>query len=245
MKSSLEHKTIRPGSLSDYSFYYSDRRPVGNAAVVAAVKPEPKKGVSKRLLFVVAVLLVAGAGLVSAMQSHKADSSTNSPSSTPIVANKKSAQPAKAAVVTAVKDNCKGNTEDQFIKISISKRHLWACQGGKTLYDSVVITGMEAHESTLTPVGTYHIYAKAADVTLTGADETGSWRDPVSYWMPFLDNQYGTYGFHDATWRQPSEFGSVDPNSDKASHGCVELPLTTSKWLYGWAQVGTTVGVES
>jgi lipoprotein-anchoring transpeptidase ErfK/SrfK len=63
--------------------------------------------------------------------------------------------------------------------------------------------------------------------------------------MPFLDNQYGTYGFHDATWRKDSEFGKVDPNSADASHGCVELPLATAKWLYSWAPVGTAVTIES
>jgi lipoprotein-anchoring transpeptidase ErfK/SrfK len=63
--------------------------------------------------------------------------------------------------------------------------------------------------------------------------------------MPFLDNQYGTYGFHDATWRKASEFGNISPTSQEASHGCIELPLASQKWLYNWAPVGTTVTVES
>jgi lipoprotein-anchoring transpeptidase ErfK/SrfK len=97
----------------------------------------------------------------------------------------------------------------------------------------------------LTPVGTYHIYAKSTDVYLKGSDSTGSWDDYVNYWMPFLDNQYGSYGFHDATWRPADAFGNISPASADASHGCVECPLVTAKWLYDWSQVGTTVTVES
>jgi lipoprotein-anchoring transpeptidase ErfK/SrfK len=80
---------------------------------------------------------------------------------------------------------------------------------------------------------------------LTGCDTTGCWKDPVYYWMPFLDNQYGSYGFHDATWRADSAFGNINPDSADASHGCVETPLATAKWLYNWDQVGTTVTIES
>lgn len=142
-------------------------------------------------------------------------------------------------------NQCANNSLDKYIKISVSQRHLWACQGHKISYDSPVITGIESHEETITPVGTYKIYAKTTDTTLRGSDSTGAWNDPVSYWMPFLDNQHGTYGFHDATWRNDKEFGRVDPNSEQASHGCVELPLSASKWLYDWSSVGTTVSVES
>jgi lipoprotein-anchoring transpeptidase ErfK/SrfK len=63
--------------------------------------------------------------------------------------------------------------------------------------------------------------------------------------MPFLENQYGSYGFHDATWRSASDFGNISPDSSDASHGCVELPLATAKWLYSWAAIGTTVTIKS
>lgn len=62
--------------------------------------------------------------------------------------------------------------------------------------------------------------------------------------MPFLDNQYSTYGFDDAIWRADSECGSISLNSEDASHGCVELPLATAKWLYYWSSVGTAVTIQ-
>jgi hypothetical protein len=153
-----------------------------------------------------------------------------------------------AAVVQAPAektDRCAGNTHAKLLLVSISKRHMWACEHAKSAYDAPVITGMNAYDATVTPPGTYHIYGKQKDTVLTGSDASGSWRDPVSYWMPFLDNQYGTYGFHDATWRNDKEFGNVSPDSSDASHGCVELPLDAAAWVYNWAPVGTPVTVES
>lgn len=140
---------------------------------------------------------------------------------------------------------CTGNSLDKVIIVSISKRHLWACAAQSQQYDSAVVTGMENLPADLTPTGTYHIYGKQTNLYLNGSDSTGSWHDYVYYWMPFLNNQYGTYGFHDATWRADSDFGNIDPYSSQGSHGCVELPLATAKWLYLWAENGTTVTIVS
>ena len=136
---------------------------------------------------------------------------------------------------------CGSNTLPKLIIVSIGKRHLWACNGKTRAFDSAVVTGMENLPADLTPTGTYHIYAKQTDLYLDGSDSTGSWHDHAYYWMPFLNNQYGTYGFHDATWRTDKDFGNIDPNSDKASHGCVELPLITAIRLYDWSDIGTTI----
>jgi lipoprotein-anchoring transpeptidase ErfK/SrfK len=140
---------------------------------------------------------------------------------------------------------CASNTLPQLALVSIGQRHMWACNGTTVAYNSAVVTGMANLPADLTPVGTYHIYAKETNLYLKGSDSTGSWDDYVNYWMPWLDNQYGQYGFHDATWRPDSAFGNIDPNSSDASHGCVELPLATAKWLYNWAQIGTTVTIEA
>ncbi|MEK7594618.1 MAG: L,D-transpeptidase [Patescibacteria group bacterium] len=228
-KSSLEHKTIRPGSLNSFAYYSSDRHPVGAATQVAA-KPR-KSSINAKWLIVGLVVLALGWFFF-----VRDSDSTSSGSS--------QSKSAPAVVTKPAENHCASNTLDKLVLVSVTKRHLWACEGSKTVHNAPVITGIQTHESTLTPVGTYKIYAKVTDTTLTGTDETGSWSDPVQYWMPFLDNQFGTYGFHDATWRSDKEFGKVDPYSEDASHGCVELPLASAKWLYEWAVVGTTVTVE-
>jgi hypothetical protein len=154
--------------------------------------------------------------------------------------------PAASAIAASdqAKNYCAGNSQDKLLLVSISQRHMWACEQHKTVHDAPVITGMSAYAATVTPTGTYHIYGKQKDTILTGSDDAGSWRDPVSYWMPFLDNQHGTYGFHDATWRPDNEFGNVSPTASNASHGCVELPLSDAAWIYAWAPTGTTVTVQ-
>lgn len=154
-----------------------------------------------------------------------------------------SSGPAALAVADGPKQ-CSSNSLDKLVIVSVKERHLWACQHHKVVYDTPVVTGMEAYPATLTPRGTYHIASKQTETKLTGADTAGKWDVNVHYWMPFLQNQHGIYGFHDATWRANNDFGNVDPNSKNASHGCVELPLNASHWLYDWAPVGTTVTVK-
>jgi len=179
-------------------------------------------------LLAIAVVAFACVIAVKALQSYQQNSSS-----------------AQSLAVADGPKQCAENSLDKMIIVSVGERHLWACQHHKVVYDTPVVTGMENLSADLTPRGTYHIYEKQTNTTLTGSDSTGNWSDPVYYWMPFLQNQYGTYGFHDATWRANSDFGNIDPNSSKASHGCVELPLNSSRWLYSWAPVGTTVTVKS
>lgn len=140
---------------------------------------------------------------------------------------------------------CADNSLPQKLIVSIKQRKMWACNAGKTVYSNPVVTGMQMYAADVTPTGTYKIYDKQTNQELTGSDDTGSWDVHVDYWLPFLQNQYGVYGFHDATWRPNSDFGNIDPSSKNASHGCVEMPLGASKWLYDWAQVGTAVVIES
>jgi lipoprotein-anchoring transpeptidase ErfK/SrfK len=236
--SSLESKTVR-SDLMRYSFYASGRPPL---------KPGPKlknKRHKGRFMLPLLVILILGGGATYAFKpSHPVAQQTVK---APSVAAAKQAPVTKTApaIAAAPTNYCAGNTLNHFVKVSISQRHLWACQASDEVYDSAVVTGIEYLAADRTPVGTYHVYAKYTNTVLRGSDSTGSWDDPVSYWMPFLDNQYGQYGLHDATWRSPSAFGNIDPNSADASHGCVELPLATAKWLYDWAPIGTTVTVQS
>lgn len=169
----------------------------------------------------------------------------NAESSSPKTSTLKANQNNQVVTNQNIVNKCLGNNLSQLLLVSISARHLWACDNQTLEYNSPVVTGMAFLAADLTPTGTFHIENKQTNIVLRGSDSTGSWNDPVSYWMQFLYNQYGAYGFHDATWRPASAFGNISPNSKNASHGCVELPLATAKWLYGWTQIGTTVEIES
>lgn len=140
---------------------------------------------------------------------------------------------------------CSPNNLSQLVIVSTSQQHMWACSTYNLVYDAPVVTGMQNYPADITPTGTFKIYSKQTNLFLTGSDSTGSWHEFVSYWMPFLTNQYGVYGFHDASWRANSDFGNISPASDNASHGCVELPTAAAQWLYSWAAKGTTVSINN
>lgn len=223
----------------------------------ATPKPQRRHSFMKVLLVICAVCVLAGAttyaiksrgtskktAITHTVQQTKPAAKTQTGSTK----NTNTTTPPKTTTDTntAAANPCASNTLPQLALVSISQRHMWACDGTTVEYDSPVVTGMDYLAADLTPVGTYHIYAKETNLYLKGSDSTGSWDDYVNYWMPWLDNQYGEYGFHDATWRPADAFGNISPDSSNASHGCVELPLATAKWLYGWAQIGTTVQIEA
>lgn len=213
-------------------------------------QPKPKPHHLAKFLFVVIAIVVIVGGYRQLAHMLRA---APAPASASTSSTSDSTEPSAAAKPNV----CTSNSSGQLILVSISQQHLWACDGTSQSYNSAVITGMELYPADLTPTGTYHIYAKATDQTLAGHDSTGSWSDFVNYWMPFLDNQYGTYGFHDLTQadngangRADNDFGNININAPytaakHGSHGCVELPLATAKWLYDWAPVGTTVTIET
>ena len=237
---SLNNKTVRPGSFKGYSYYHSDRHNLKK------VTKKPAKHRFRKLSYL--IILVTLTGIAVYYSSHLQTTSAKTASiasTTPTLLPTKAAAKKSVAIAAIPVNQCAGNILDKIVVVSISKRQLWACQLSTPVFNSEVITGMSMYPDTITPTGTYHVYEKETDVTLTGTSSAGSWSDPVSYWMPFLDNQYGQYGFHDATWRSNSDFGNIDPSSSQASHGCVELPLATAKWLYDWVQVGTTVKINS
>lgn len=244
--SSLEHKTVRPGlGLDSYTSFYQD------PTAKKSIQKQPSKSKKKSLLIL--ILLITIAAVVFAIWNKQGTSE-----SAAVVTEKqvavKTTVPKKAPTSTQAtvapsatntqKNPCKDNSLDKLALVSINQQHMWACQGSRIVNDSPVITGITKFPETLTPPGTYQIYSKQRDVVLTGSDSTGSWNDNVQYWMPFLSNQNGIYGFHDAKWRRADEFGATDPNSDNGSHGCVNLPTAFAGWLYNWAPVGTTVTVK-
>ena len=139
---------------------------------------------------------------------------------------------------------CVSNTLAELIVVGINERHLWACAFSVTAYSTPVVTGYSGLAADITPVGNYQIFAKETDLNLTGSDGISTWNDHVSYWMPFLFNKYGAYGFHDATWRTPAQFGNISPSSPNASHGCIEMPLAGAQWLFNWSSVGTQIKIE-
>jgi hypothetical protein len=125
---------------------------------------------------------------------------------------------------------CRATLPGRAVVVSIALQHLWACRGARLVMSTPVTTAATSR-GWITPLGTWHVYAKERNVNLIGP----SWDDHVHYWMPYS----GPYGLHDATWQKFAE-GSAKYKGH-GSHGCVHVPLREMKRLFAWTRIGTRV----
>lgn len=191
-----------------------------------------------------AVLLVSLVGCGSGALVTGATSSLPSPTQTAVPKAAATTPVAKPVAVPATPSAsaCAGTPAGiKHIYVSIGEQHLWACTGPALLTESAVTTGASAltnvHDAT--PTGDYRITSKARNTVLAGHDVNGSWRDPVTYWMPFD----GGDGFHDSPW-QTFPLGSP-LYTTQGSHGCIHVALDALATIFGWAPVGTLVTIRN
>lgn len=125
----------------------------------------------------------------------------------------------------------------RYVEVNLTTQHLWAYQDHKLVFDTPITSGA-AGAGFPTVQGLFSIYSKEQNRYLNGRPLGYNYNVYVRYWMPF----YADYGLHDADWR--SEFGGPDYYYN-GSHGCVNMPVPSAAWLYGWADIGTPVWVHS
>lgn len=128
-----------------------------------------------------------------------------------------------------------GDTDygDSYVEVCLSSQHLFLYVNGKQVLDSPFVSGNIA-KGRGTHVGAYSIAYKKEKAVLKGAD----YQTPVDYWMPFN----GGEGLHDAKWR--SSFGG-NIFRGGGSHGCVNLPHSVAKQIFGYVDKGFPVLVYS
>jgi lipoprotein-anchoring transpeptidase ErfK/SrfK len=121
-------------------------------------------------------------------------------------------------------------TTDKLITVDTGKQMLYAWEGGKVQFQTPVSTGMYY---TPTVKGSFKIRTK-----YTLQDMKGHYPPYEPYSIKNVPNVmyfYGAYAIHGAYWH--NMFGT------RYTHGCVNLPVPASKWLFDWAPVGTRVEV--
>ena len=114
----------------------------------------------------------------------------------------------------------------RWIEVNLSEQRTYAWEGDVLVNSFVVSTGTWA---TPTVVGTFNIWNKTRIQTMSGP----GYSLPN---VPFVMYFYKDYGFHGTYWH--NNFGTP------MSHGCVNLTIPDSEWLYNWASYGTTVKVH-
>ncbi|MBC8162513.1 MAG: L,D-transpeptidase [Roseiflexaceae bacterium] len=124
-----------------------------------------------------------------------------------------------------------GPTKGKLIMVNLSDQWLYAYEDGSQVFSAPITTGRKGME---TPTGTFAIYSKLKLQTMDGVDNGVPWEVPN---VPNVMYIHGGVALHGTYWH--NKFGS----GALLSHGCVNLPLKSAAWLYGWAPVGTTVKV--
>jgi hypothetical protein len=120
---------------------------------------------------------------------------------------------------------------ERWIEINLTQQYMIAWQGDVAVMETYVSTGRPEFA---TPPGTFYINAKYPSQTMSGVLGGEYYNVPdVPDVMYFTDRGHAIHG---AYWH--NNFGSV------MSHGCVNVPLGTSTWLYEWAPPGTRVEIH-
>lgn len=116
------------------------------------------------------------------------------------------------------------------IEVDISEQRLYAYENGKQVYTALVSTGIDKYP---TPEGKFFV-----DKKIDKKDYEWSYgpNNPDNYDIKDVKYNlrfYPSYYLHYAYWH--NSFGR------KRSHGCVNMDLKTSEWIYPWADLGTPV----
>ncbi|MDQ6746561.1 MAG: L,D-transpeptidase family protein [Candidatus Dormibacteraeota bacterium] len=123
------------------------------------------------------------------------------------------------------------------IVTSVTQERLVALQDGVVVLDTLVTTG---RPSLPTVLGTFHIYYKSSPYHMHSP-----WPPGNQYWYPDVDMNWAMefessgYFIHDAPWR--SHYGPGSDTEHGGTHGCINVQNNQMQFLYGWADIGTTV----
>ncbi len=126
-----------------------------------------------------------------------------------------------------------GVTGGRWIEVDLQEQIVMVYDNYELVYACMVATGMKPY---YTRPGLFQIYEKKESENMTGSFEAdGSdyyWLEDVPFTMYFDKLR----AFHGAYWRAWYGF--------EQSHGCVNMSIGDSHWLYNWAEIGDWVYVH-
>jgi lipoprotein-anchoring transpeptidase ErfK/SrfK len=115
---------------------------------------------------------------------------------------------------------------ERWIDVDISSQSLTAYEGSTPVRTFIVSTGTAAHPTVL---GRYRIYVKLRYDDMSGP---GYYLPNVPYTMYF----YQGYAIHGTYWHH--NFGTP------MSHGCINMTIPDSEWMFYFSSVGTLVNIH-
>ncbi len=114
----------------------------------------------------------------------------------------------------------------KWIEVDLSEQRLYAHEGRKTVFSTLVSTGTRWYP---TVTGRFKIYRKYRSTRMRGP----GYDLPNVPWTMYF---YRGYAIHGTYWH--NNFGRP------MSHGCVNMRTHEAKWLYNWAPLGTLVVIH-
>ena len=121
-------------------------------------------------------------------------------------------------------------TDKKLITVDIGKQMVYAWEHGRIVYSTKASTGMRY---TPTVKGTFKIQRKIPLQNMKGNYPPYPPYDLKN--VPNVMYFYQAYAIHGAYWH--NKFGF------RVTHGCVNVPVAASQWLFEWADAGTQVAV--
>jgi lipoprotein-anchoring transpeptidase ErfK/SrfK len=133
-----------------------------------------------------------------------------------------------ASVESAEQDYAESETAGggKWIDVDLTEQRLRAYRGDTLVFNTLVSTGIEGYD---TPEGEFAIEYMVEWQTMQGDDY---YLPDVPYVMYFADY----FAIHGTYWHD--NFGHP------MSHGCINLTIPDSAWLYDWANIGTPVVIH-
>lgn len=118
------------------------------------------------------------------------------------------------------------------IAVNLSTQWLTAYEGDIAVYNAPVATGRDGFN---TPAGNFAVYDKLPLQTMRGSARGETWHVPDVPWVMYI---HGGVALHGTYWH--NAFGT----GLRMSHGCINLSMDDARWLYEWADIGTSVSVH-
>ena len=120
----------------------------------------------------------------------------------------------------------------KWIAVNLFEQTMAVYEDSRMVYAALVSSGLGAWP---TRPGTFQIYKKLDNTNMSGAfaaDKSDYYFIEDVPWVMYFDQ---SIAFHGTYWHDKYGF--------QQSHGCVNLSPKDSRWLYEWAEVGTSVYV--
>src|SRR5258705_1236356 len=140
-------------------------------------------------------------------------------------------------------------TGGKVILVNLTQQWLWAYADQHLAFATPITSGQPY---LWTPEGTFQVLRKERDTTFSSPWAPGSpfyyTPEHVNYALFFREKGFF---IHDAPWRRYFGPGTdvphtnADGTEETGSHGCVNMATGAGAWLYGWADVGTTIQIVS